>query len=81
MYGCIPGLFAVLFFFIIFIVVTILRIVFAARRTVKRFMNGAKETAGQEEWKRSENSTRPTRHKGKHFGRDEGIYVDFEEVD
>ncbi len=89
--GCILGILTLFIFFFISILVSILRVVFGVRQSLNRMKNG---TAGQPRqdgrprpdhddpfgFKGQRTEEKPRKRQGRFFGKDEGEYVDFDEV-
>lgn len=92
MYGCLPLLLFSIIVIIFSAVIGLLRLLFGVRRTAKAFRDAM--GGGAQQSQRTGNSsthtgssrqssttgTAPQHKNGKFFGKDEGEYVDFEEV-
>lgn len=80
MYGCLTFLFFGLFFIVIASVLGAFRLLFGLKRSARRFANSMKGTTSQAPPEEEAAPRSPRKRKGKFFEKDEGVYVDFEEI-
>lgn len=80
MYGCLTFLLFGIFFAVVAVLAGVFRLAFGLRRTARRFTDNMKASAGQSETEEKPRQQTTPKQKQKFFGKDEGIYVDFEEV-
>lgn len=89
--GCILGILTLFIFFFISILVSILRVAFGVKQSLNRMKNGqagprqrnAKQQTRQDdpfEFNDKRPEKNPRNHQGRFFEKDEGEYVDFEEI-
>lgn len=85
MYGCLLGLFTLVVFAVLSLVINVFRLFAGAKRTARDFMSGGSESVHREKQKPFAGAgTRPTSKRrtasGKFFDKTEGDYVEFEEI-
>ncbi len=79
--GCFVFILFFGFFIFLAILINILRLVFGVRQAARRFMGDAPHQQKNAEEKQTQYRAKPNApNPPKHFAKDEGEYIDFEEV-
>ncbi len=77
--GCLAFIFFIAIFAFLAILISLMRMVFGVRNAARRFMGEEPPRKPQSRTEQAQGN-KPKKEKEKHFDKDEGEYVDFEEV-
>ncbi len=78
--GCLVFIVFLGFFVFLAVLINILRVFFGVRNAARRFMGNTPSSGKQQSRTEKTRESAPKKEKEKHFDKDEGEYVDFEEV-